>query len=69
MEEVISFNEVNIDDNLNVFTNLYRRKRQIDWIVKAKPMGTGYEELILKSKGAGDLYLPRNSITRIVRIW
>lgn len=67
MNEVISFAEVNIGDKVDVFTSLYRRKKQLNWIVKAKPDAQGYEGLILKSKGAGDLYLPRQSITKIIR--
>jgi len=65
--EVITFSDVNVGDVVDVYTSLYRRPRQLEWTVKAKPMGRGYEGLILESKGAGDLYLPQKSITKIVR--
>ena len=67
MQETISFAEVNIGDKVDVYTSQYRRPRQINWIVKAKPDATGYEGLILKSKGVGDLYLSRQAITKIIR--
>ena len=67
MQETISFAEVNIGDRVDIYTSLYRRGKQIDWIVKAKPDAPGYEGIILKSKGAGDLYLPKKSMTKIVR--
>ena len=62
----IAFDEVLVGDRIDVYTSLYRRPKQLNWVVEAIPNAPGYEGLILKSKGAGNLFLPKWSITKII---